>query len=299
MVKALEHAERLARVDRTVLLTGENGAGKERLARMIHERSVRASRPLVAIRCGASPEMRLESELFGHAKGAFADAMQDRPGVFEEARGGSLFLDEIGETTPAIQLKLLRALQEREIRRVGETKNRPVDVRVIGATNRNLVDEVKVGRFRQDLYDCLRVIELLVPPLRERREQIVPLAHILLASVVARTRSKVTSFTPAAVDRIERYSWPGNVRELENVLERAAVLARSTLIDVSDLPAEIAGTLASPYVPGDQRSLAEVEREYVLAVLKAHGGNRARAAAQLKIGSATLYRKLSAYGVTS
>jgi DNA-binding NtrC family response regulator/predicted hydrocarbon binding protein len=299
MVKVLKLAERLAQVDSTVLVTGESGVGKERLARMIHERSARALRPLVAINCGALPEMLLESELFGHAKGSFTGATQDRPGLFEEANGGSLFLDEIGEITPALQVKLLRALQEQEVRRVGENKNRAVDVRVIAATNRNLADEVKAGRFRQDLFYRLRVIELAVPPLRERREDILPLARVLLASAAARTHSKVTSFTPAAVEQLQRYAWPGNVRELANALERAAVLARGTRIDVSDLPGEIAGAVASSYVPGDQRSLADVERDYILAVLQAQDGNRTRTATQLKIAPATLYRKLNEYGVNS
>ena len=298
MEKVLELARRVARVDSTVLVIGESGVGKERLARMLHEGSTRARRALVAINCGAMPENLLESELFGHVKGAFTGASQDRPGLFEEADRGTLFLDEIGEVTPAMQVKLLRALQEHEVRRVGDNKNRPVDVRVIAATNRNLAEEVKAGRFRQDLYYRLRVIEIEVPPLRERREDIVPLARILLASAAKRTKSKVTSFTAKAVEQLQRYSWPGNVRELENALERATVMATGTRIDVDDLPAEIAHATATSWVPGDERSLADVEKSYILAVLEAHGGNRTKTAAHLKIGAATLYRKLAAYGVT-
>jgi two-component system, NtrC family, response regulator HydG len=298
MAKVLELVERVAKVDSTVLITGESGVGKERLARMLHEQSGRAERPLVAINCGALPETLLESELFGHTKGAFTGATQDRPGLFEEASGGTLFLDEIGEVTPAVQVKLLRALQEHEVRRVGENRNRTVDVRIVAATNRNLEDEVKAGHFRQDLYYRLRVIELAVPPLRERREDILPLARTLLASAAQRTRSKATSFTPAAADQLQRYGWPGNVRELENALERAAVLATGTRIDASDLPKEIADAVASSFVPGDKRTLADVERDYILAVLEAQGGNRTKAAAALSISSATLYRKLAAYGVT-
>jgi DNA-binding NtrC family response regulator len=298
MEKVLELARRVARVDSTVLVTGESGVGKERLARMIHEGSTRAQRALVAINCGAMPENLLESELFGHVKGAFTGASQDRPGLFEEADGGTLFLDEIGEVTPAMQVKLLRVLQEHEVRRVGDNKNRPVDVRVIAATNRNLADEVKAGRFRQDLYYRLRVIEIAVPPLRERREDIVPLARILLASAAKRTKSKVTSFTAKAVDQLQRYAWPGNVRELENALERATVMATGSRIDVDDLPAEIAHSTATSWVPGDERSLAEVEKSYILSVLEAQGGNRTKTAAQLKIAPATLYRKLAEYGVT-
>jgi DNA-binding NtrC family response regulator len=295
MRKVLELAERVAKVDSTIVVTGESGVGKERISRMIHAQSARAAHPLVAINCGALPETLLDSELFGHARGAFTGATHDRPGLFEEASGGTLFLDEIGEVTPALQVKLLRALQEREIRRLGENKHRSVDVRVIAATNRNLADEVKTGRFRQDLYCRLRVIELVVPPLRERREDIIPLARTLLAITAQRTRSKVTSFTPAAAEQLQRYSWPGNVRELENAIERAVVLATRTRIDVDDLPGEIAGSVASAYHPGDARTLADIERDSILAVLAAHGGNRARAASELAISPATLYRKLAEY----
>ena len=298
MEKVLELAHRVARVDSTVLVTGESGVGKERLARTIHDESTRAKRALVAINCGAMPENLLESELFGHIKGAFTGASQDRPGLFEEADGGTLFLDEIGEVSPGMQVKLLRALQEHEVRRVGDNKNRPVDVRVIAATNRHLADEVKAGRFRQDLYYRLRVIEISVPPLRERREDIVPLARILLASAAKRTKSKVTSFTAKAVEQLQRYSWPGNVRELENALERATVMATGTRIDVDDLPAEIAHSTATSWVPGDERSLADVEKGFILSVLEANGGNRTKTAAHLKIAPATLYRKLAEYGVT-
>ena len=298
MLKVLELAQRVARVDSTVLVTGESGVGKERIARLIHDRSTRAERPLVAINCGALPETLLESELFGHAKGSFTGATQDRPGLFEEANGGSLFLDEIGEITPALQVRLLRTLQEHEVRRVGENKNRTVDVRVIAATNRDLAEEVSAGRFRQDLYYRLRVIELAVPPLRDRREDILPLARVLLANAARRAKSKVTSFTPRAIEQLQRHAWPGNVRELENALERAAVLASGDRIDVGDLPSEIADAVASRWTPGDARSLADVERDYILAVLEANGGNRTRTAAQLAIGQATLYRKLAAYGAT-
>jgi DNA-binding NtrC family response regulator len=298
MQKLLDLARRVAKVDSTVLVTGESGVGKERIAHMIHERSSRAHRPLVAINCGALPESLLESELFGHIKGSFTGATQDRPGLFEEASGGSLFLDEIGEVTPALQVRLLRTLQEQEVRRVGENRNRSVDVRVIAATNRNLEDEVVAGRFRQDLYYRLRVIELPVPALRERREDILPLARILLASAAQRTKSKVTSFTPAAVELLQVYHWPGNVRELENAIERATVLATGTRIGVHDLPSEIGSNVATAFIPGDTRSLADVEREYILAVLDAHQGNRAKAAKQLAISSATLYRKLAAFRVT-
>jgi len=298
MSKVLQLAERVAHVDSTVLVTGESGVGKERLARFIHQRSARASRELVAINCGALPETLLESELFGHAKGAFTGATQDRLGLFEAANGGTLFLDEIGEVSAALQVKLLRALQEHEIRRVGENTNRKVDVRVIAATNRNLLDEVKAGRFREDLYYRLHVIEISVPPLRERHEDILPLARLLLAVAAPRARSKVASFTPKAVEQLHRYRWPGNVRELENAIERAVVMASGPRIDVDDLPSEIGNAAATSWTPGDQRSLADVEKCYILAVLAAEGGNRTKTAAHLGISPATLYRKLGEYGVT-
>jgi DNA-binding NtrC family response regulator len=298
MSKVVELAERVAHVDTTVLITGESGVGKERLARFIHQRSAGASRDLVAINCGALPENLLESELFGHVKGAFTGATQDRPGLFEAANGGTLFLDEIGEVSAAMQVKLLRVLQEQEIRRVGENANRKVDVRVIAATNRSLASEVKAGRFREDLYYRLHVIEIAVPPLRDRQDDILPLARLLLAAVATRTRSKVTSFTPRAVEQLHRHRWPGNVRELENALERAVVMASGTRIDVVDLPSEVSTAAATWWTPGDQRSLADVEKSYILAVVEAEGGNRTKAAARLEIAPATLYRKLGEYGVT-
>ncbi|HUQ08145.1 MAG TPA: sigma-54-dependent Fis family transcriptional regulator [Kofleriaceae bacterium] len=299
MRAVLELADRVAHVDSTVLVTGESGVGKERIAHFIHGRSERANRTLVAINCGALPETLLESELFGNIKGAFTGATQDRPGLFEAANGGTLFLDEIGEVTPAVQVKLLRALQEHEIRRVGENTTRKVDVRIIAATNRNLVEEVRAGRFREDLYYRLRVIELEVPPLRERRDDIVPLARTLLAAIALRTKTKVTGFTPKAVEHLLRYPWPGNVRELENTIERAAVLTAGTRIDVGDLPAEVHTGSVTSLAPGETRTLAEVEQRYILAVLAAEDGNRTRTAAKLGIGAATLYRKLAAYGAAA
>jgi DNA-binding NtrC family response regulator len=217
-------------------------------------------------------------------------------GLFEAAHGGTLFLDEIGEVPPAMQVKLLRALQERQIRRVGENRNREVNVRVLAATNRNLVDEIRAARFRQDLYYRLRVIEIVIPPLRERREDILPLARSALAATAARTRRKVSGFTPAAAHQLLRYAWPGNVRELENAVERAVVLARRNRIDVEDLPPEVGLAVPAALVSSDVRPLADVERDYIKSVLRAVGGNRTQAAAKLGIGEATLYRKLKLYG---
>ncbi len=296
MERVLDLARRVARVDSTVLLTGESGVGKERVARFIHGESARTGGPFVAINCGAVPEGLLESELFGHAKGSFTGAAQDRPGLFEAAHGGTLFLDEIGEVPPPMQVKLLRALQEREVRRVGENLVRKVDVRVLAATNRDLAAEVNAARFRQDLYYRLRVVEIKVPPLRERPDDILPLARAALAESSARTGRKVSGFTPAAASLLVRYAWPGNVRELANAVERAVVLSRGARIDVEDLPEEIGLAPPVALLPGRVRPLDEVEREYITAVLRAAGGNRTKAAGQLGIGAATLYRKLKQYG---
>ena len=298
MERVLELARRVAQVDTTVLLTGESGVGKERVARFVHAESARTGGAFLAINCGAVPEGLLESELFGHARGAFTGASQDRAGLFEAAHGGTLLLDEIGEVPPAMQVKLLRVLQEREVRRVGENRSRPVDVRVLAATNRDLQAEVHAARFRQDLYYRLRVIEIRVPPLRERREDVLPLARAFLAGAATRTGRRVTGFTPAAAQQLVRHDWPGNVRELENAVEHAVVLARGSRIGVEDLPQEVGLALPATSAPGAIRPLAEVEREYILAVLRASGGNRAQAAAKLGIGAATLYRKLKQYGET-
>jgi two-component system, NtrC family, response regulator HydG len=297
MGRVFDLSRRVAKVDSTALITGESGVGKEVIARLIHDQSARLSSPFVAINCGAVPEGLLESELFGHARGAFTGAAQDRPGLFEAANGGTLFLDEVGEVPQAMQVKLLRALQEREVRRVGENKSRPVNVRVVAATNRDLAAEVATGRFRQDLYYRLRVIELRVPPLRERQDDILPLARTFLAEVAQRVGATVTGFTPRAVNQLCRYDWPGNVRELSNAVERAVVLAQGNRIDLEDLPEEIAGARPRPPAASRLRPLEDVEREHILSVLEASGGNKAKAALHLGIGTATLFRKLRAYGV--
>jgi two-component system, NtrC family, response regulator HydG len=296
MRQAIDLARRVAQVDSTVLITGESGVGKERIARLIHQESARAAGPFVAINCGAMPETLLESELFGHAKGSFTGANQDRPGLFEAANGGTLLLDEIGEVPPSMQVKLLRVLQEREVRRVGENRNRPVNVRVLAATNRDLQAEIHAARFRQDLYYRLRVVDIRVPALRERRDDIVPLARGFLAAAAERIGRKVTGLTSEAANRLLRYPWPGNVRELENAMERAVVLADGTRLDADDLPEEVAVALPGAHDPDGVRTLADVEREYIQSVLVTVNGNRARAAEALGIGTATLYRKIREYG---
>jgi DNA-binding NtrC family response regulator len=296
MRQVLGLARRAAKVDSTVLITGESGVGKERIAQLIHEESGRSHKAFVAVNCAAVTESLLESELFGHARGSFTGATHDRPGLFEAAHGGTLFLDEVGEVPPAMQARLLRALQEKEVRRVGENQSRKVDVRVVAATNRHLAQEVAAGRFRQDLYYRLRVIELRVPPLRERREDILPLARLLLAEAAERLGRKVTGLSPEATDQLLRYPWPGNVRELANAIERAVALCEGTRVEREDLPEEVRAAPPSLLPGGTHSSLAEMERAYILAVLARNGGNRARTAEQLDIGIATLYRKLKQYG---
>lgn len=293
--RVLDLARRVARVESTVVVTGESGVGKERIARLIHGESARAAGPFVAVNCGAVADTLLESELFGHVRGAFTGADRDRPGLFEEAQGGTLFLDEVGEVSPAMQVKLLRVLQEKEVRRVGENRGRPVDARVVAATNRNLAEEVAAGRFRQDLYYRLRVIEIRVPPLRERPDDILALARVFLADTARAMGRRVVGFTPRAADQLLRHEWPGNVRELQNAVEYAVALCGGNRVDLEDLPEELRAALPKATISGHIRPLEEMEREYLLAAVQASGGNKTRAAAALGIGVATLFRKLKAY----
>jgi DNA-binding NtrC family response regulator len=296
MLQIVDLARRIAKVDSTVMITGESGSGKERIARLIHETSTRADGPFVAVSCGAITETLLESELFGHARGSFTGATHDRPGLFEAASGGTLLLDEVGEISQAMQVKLLRALQEREIRRVGENHTRAVDVRLVTATNRDLAEAVADGTFRQDFFYRLKVVELRVPCLRERTADILPLARVLLAEAALRMKREIADLSPGVADQLLRYAWPGNVRELENVMERAVALARGNRVEVEDLPEEVRG--AKPRAPASAvRPLDEIEREYILSSLRLNDGNQTRTAKQLHIGSATLYRKLKRYGM--
>ena len=298
MWQLVDLARRVAKVDSTVLITGESGSGKERVARLVHDESTRATGPFIAVNCGAITETLLEGELFGHARGAFTGATHDRAGLFEAANNGTLLLDEVGEVSPGMQVKLLRVLQEREIRRVGENKNRRVDVRVVAATNRDLTHGVAGGSFRKDLYYRLKVVELRVPALRERRDDVLPLARVLLADAALRMKRKISGLAPGAADQLLRYEWPGNVRELENAMERAVALARGSRVDLEDLPEEVRQAFPKPVATaGTIRPLDEIEKEYILSALELNGGNQTHTAEQLQIGSATLYRKLKSYGL--
>jgi DNA-binding NtrC family response regulator len=294
----LDLTQRVAKVDSTVLITGPSGSGKERIARLLHQESARASGPFIAVNCAAITETLLESELFGHARGAFTGATHDRAGLFEAANSGTLLLDEIGEVSAGMQVKLLRVLQEREVRRVGENRSRKVDVRVLAATNRDLSTGVAGGEFRKDLYYRLRVVELKLPPLCERVDDILPLARTLLADAALRMTREISTLSPGAADQLLRHSWPGNVRELENAMEHAVALARGKRVELEDLPEEIRN--ASPrsaLTMSSVQPLREIEKEYILAALKHNDGNQTRTADQLCVGSATLYRKLKSYGL--
>jgi DNA-binding NtrC family response regulator len=303
MIELLEVIERAAEFKATVLLTGESGTGKEVLARAIHAQSGRRQEAFVAVNCGAIPENLLESELFGHAKGAFTGADRARRGLFQEADGGTLFLDEIGELPLALQVKLLRVLQEEEVRPVGESKSRAVDVRVIAATARDLAQELAAGRFREDLFYRLDVVRVNVPPLRERREDIPLLVDHFLAQLRTALGKPIRSLADDALDRLLAYSWPGNVRELENVLERAVILARTERITLRDLPPQI----TEPDRPADSRprsadlSLKRARRLFeaglIRQALDATGGNRTRAARLLEISHRALLYKIKEYGL--
>ncbi len=298
MRRVLTLAERAAATDSTVLITGESGTGKERIARLLHARSRRSSKAFIGVNCAALPEALLESELFGHTRGAFTGATGDKQGLFEAASGGTLFLDEIGETPLSMQVKLLRALQEHSVRPVGSTKDVSVDVRVVAATNRDLAALVVAGAFREDLFYRLRVIPLELPPLRDRRDDILPLARQLIARTCKQNSCGPCALSSDVLDALHAYGWPGNVRELENAIERAVVLAEGQpKIELGDLPPEIRGPVARKGAEPEPLTLAELERRHILATLERLDGNRAASARALGIGENTLWRKLKAYGV--
>ena len=296
--EVMKLAETVAATESTVLIQGESGTGKEVIARFIHDVSPRGEGPFLSINCGALPESLLESELFGHVKGSFTGAVRDREGLFAAARGGTFFLDEIGETTPATQVKLLRVLQEREVIPVGGTEAIPVDVRLVAATNRDLEEEVRGGRFRTDLYYRLNVIAIHLPPLRVRRDDIQLLAEAFLRRMAAERKEEPKTLAPEALDAVLVYDWPGNVRELENALERAATLSPGPEIGPAALPPRVTERHPEPLVaerPHPNPTLDVVERAYITWVLQAEGGNKTRAAEVLGIDPSTLYRKLSRY----
>ena len=300
MQEVLALVKQVAPSDATVLVRGESGTGKELIARAIHFNSRRAAGPLVTLNCAALPEQLLESELFGHEKGAFTGAVAQRKGRFELADGGSIFLDEIGDLTPALQVKLLRVLQERQFERLGGTRTLTVDVRILAATHRDLEQAMRDGTFREDLYYRLNVVSIQIPPLRERREDIAALLEHFLLRFAQKNRREVTGITAAARDALLRYDYPGNVRELENVVERAVLLCRGRVIDLPDLPVTLRpgerGTAEAE--PRSLPDLVEsIERQAIRAALERHGGVQTQAAEELGISERVLRYKMRKYGL--
>ena len=311
MRKVARTVRKVARFETTVLVLGESGVGKELVSRAVHELGARAQGPFVALNCGAIPEALIESELFGHARGAFTDASADKPGLLEAAEGGTVFLDEIGELPQSVQVKLLRALQEREIRRVGENKARDIDVRVVAATSRALEQMVEDGEFRQDLYYRLAVMPLRIPALRDRREDIAVLAEHFLGTVNRKLGTSVEGFEAEAQRIMLAYDWPGNVRELENTIEHAAVLVDGALIGPEDLPERLRRRKPSGDEPTEhgfaisfseedlsvKRAARRTERELILRALERTAGNRTHAARLLDLSHRALLYKIKDYGI--
>jgi two-component system NtrC family response regulator len=300
MAQVLELVVRVAPTETTVLILGESGTGKELIARAIHGSSPRARGPFIAVNCAAIPENLLESELFGHVKGAFTGAIRDRVGKFEAAEGGTIFLDEIGEMRPELQVKILRVLEERTLERVGDNRLIRVDVRVLAATNKDLTKAIQAGEFREDLYYRLNVVPLQIPPLRERREDIRPLAQHFLKRLGASPR---LSIAPDAFRALETYEWPGNVRELENALERAMIFQRGDLITLADLPETVRApktreaAAVSMSLPESGLSLEKVEKELILRALQKHDWNQSRAARYLGITRHTLLYRIEKHNI--
>jgi two-component system response regulator AtoC len=292
MQQVIEVIKTVARSNASVLIVGDTGTGKELVARAIHSQSHRRDKPFVAVSCAALPESLLESELFGHERGAFTGAVAQRKGRFELAHRGTLFLDEIGEISANMQVHLLRVLEEKDITRVGGTEPIKVDTRLVSATNKDLKMAVKEGRFREDLYYRLNVVTIELPPLRERREDIPLLAQHFLAKFAVENQKEVSTFSTEATDFIMNYHWPGNVRELENAIERAVILAKDNVITLAELPQEHLAPL-----PSSLRDLREVEREHILGVLAQTGGNYSEAARILGVTRMTLYNKAKAFGM--
>jgi len=304
MVAIFKTVSKIADYKTTVLITGESGTGKELVARAIHTRSTRKTSPFVAINCGAIPENLLESELFGHKKGAFTDANADRRGLFEEATGGTLFLDEIGELPLSLQVKLLRVLQEEHIRRLGDTKDVKVDVRIIAATHRDLTADVKAGRFREDLFYRIHVLSIHIPPLRSRREDVSLLIDHFVTRNNARLGTSIRGVSTESRKLLLEYSWPGNVRELENTIERAMVLAEADVLQLADLPERIRDALDPVQVhlaSGElsvKKTTAAIEQILIRRALVKTKGNRTRAADLLEISHRALLYKIKDYKIT-
>jgi len=298
MLSVYKQIARAADTTAPVLVIGESGTGKELVARAIHDNSARASRPFVAINCGAIAETLLESEMFGHVRGSFTGAIADTKGIFEQGHLGTVFLDEIGETSPSLQVKMLRVLEENEVRPVGSTRNVRVDIRIVAATNSDIDKAVAENRFRTDLYYRLGVITINMPPLRERREDIELLTEKFLRNACSRAQRTV-AISPPAMAALAVYEWPGNVRELENVVERLVVFSRGSTIDLEDLPPTLQKgpqDLKSSLFQ-DLPTLDEIERRYLRHVLAAVGGNRTRAAEVLGVDRRTLYRMAERFGI--
>jgi DNA-binding NtrC family response regulator len=307
MLEVYKTVARVAPTKSTVLILGESGTGKELIARAIHQHSPRANRPFVAVDCGALTETILESELFGHVRGAFTGALADKKGVFEEAQGGTCFLDEIGGISPNMQARLLRVLQEHEIRKVGGKDWVTVDVRVVAATNHNLEEAVSRGEFRQDLYYRLNVVAILLPPLRERVEDIPLLTRHFLQHYSQESGKSITAFSDEAMELLCTYSWPGNIRELENAIEQAVALSYQPVLTPDDLPVAVRDHISTKSFQNDSQNgqflfpdtptLEEVKRRYVLHALKQAGGNISRTAKMLNIDRRSLYRMLARYKI--
>ncbi|MGI9076562.1 MAG: sigma-54-dependent transcriptional regulator [Gemmatimonadaceae bacterium] len=297
MRAAIDLARKVAPHSSSTLITGESGTGKELIARLIHGASPRTNRPFVAINCGALPEALLESELFGHVKGAFTGAVVDRKGLFEEANHGTLLLDELGDLPLALQVKLLRALQEGEVRPLGATASRSVDVRVVAATNRDLAADVRSGRFRDDLYYRINVVTIALPPLRNRREDIPDLARHFLARHNQRMGLRVQEIAAAAMRVLVGYAWPGNVRELENVIERALVLTTRSAIEREHLPEVLSASVPATIGLSVKKETAVLEKSLIQRALAATEGNRTRAAQLLELSHRALLYKIREYGL--
>jgi transcriptional regulator with PAS, ATPase and Fis domain len=289
MLEVFRKLQKVAATDISVLITGETGTGKELIAREVHRRSNRVNGPFITVNCGAIPENLIESEMFGHVKGAFTGAIASRPGRFQQANGGTLFLDEVGELTQALQVKLLRAIQERVVHRVGDSKPEKCDIRILAATNRNLDEMIQTGDFREDLYYRLNVVNIWQPPLRERGEDIFIIGKAILSKYAEEMGSPVRGFSTAALAAIRKYEWPGNIRQLENRIKKALVLCDQNLLSAEDL--DLGPEAQKPIVPLE-KAKEDFQRRYVLEVLERNNGNRTQTARDLGVDPRTVFRYL-------